>query len=122
MTPERTGWTKLAIAGGLLCGLGELVLSPTMDFPSGTIAALVFGFAFLGGVVWLRRGSIGGAVVIAVLAAIELVFIPMYPRNTAFDWISQTSFGAFSVVALVGALGVIAQRRKGRAAASLASS
>jgi len=122
MTPETRTWTRIAIAGGLLCGLGELVLAPTMDFPAGTILALVFGVAFLAGVVWLRRGRVGGAVLIAVLAAIELAVMPMYTWSSPADWIPQGVFAAASVVAVAGGIGVIAQRtRRARAAASLAS-
>lgn len=123
MTPEKRTWTRIAIAGGLLCGFGELVLAPTMDFPSGTILALVFGVAFLAGVVWLRRGRVGGAVLIAVLAAIELAFMPMYTWSSTKDWIMQGSFAAASIVALVGGIGVAAQaRRRRHAATNLASS
>ena len=90
---ERTDEAKQldedAIAGGVLCGLGELALSPTMDGIAGASVAIAFGLAFLGGVVWLRRGSVGGAWLIAVLAAIELAFIPMYPRSGVWDWSTQ---------------------------------
>ena len=120
MTPETTTWTKIAIAGGVLCGVGELALSPTMDFPSGTIAAIVFGVAFLAGVARLRRSHVSGAWVITVLAAVELAFVPMYPRSSAWDWASQGSFTVVSIVAFVGGIGVIAQsRRRKRVAASV---
>jgi hypothetical protein len=116
----RSTWTKTAIAGGVLCGLGELALSPSMDGVSGASLAIVFGLAFLGGALWLRRGSVGGAWLIAVLAAVELAFIPMYPRSGIWDWASQLVFGAFSLVALAGALGVIVERRRRkRVAASI---
>ena len=112
MGSETTTWARIAIVGGVLCGIGELALSPTMDGVSGASVAIAFGLAFLGGVVWLRRGHVVGAWVIAVLAAIELAFIPMYPRSGLWDWTTQVGFGVFSLVALVGALGVIVQSRK----------
>ena len=122
MTPEKRTWTKIAITAGVLCGVGEIALSPTMDFPAGTIAALVFGLAFLAGVVWLRRGRVGGAVLITVLAAVELAFMPMYTRETTFEWLSQGLFAVASLIALVGGIGAIAQRkRRNRPATSLAS-
>ena len=120
MTPESRTWTRVAIVGGVLCGLGELALSPTMDFPSGTIAAIVFGVAFLAGVARLRSGHVSGAWVITVLAALELAFVPMYPRASTWDWASQGSFTVVSVVALVGGIGVITQsRRRKRVATSI---
>jgi len=112
MGSETTTWTRIAIAGGVLCGIGELALSPTMDGVSGATVAIAFGLAFLGGVVWLRRGSVGGAWLIAVLAAIELAFLPMYPRSGTWDWSTQLGFGVFSLIALVGAAGVIVERRR----------
>jgi len=114
MTSENRTWTKIATVGGLLCGFGELALSPSMGFPSGTIAAVVFGIAFLAGVVRLRRGHVSGAWMITALAAIELALIPMYPRSDAWDWTTQSVFAGASVVALVGGMGVIAQRRQSR--------
>lgn len=123
MGSETTTWTRIAIVGGALCGLGELALSPTMDGVSGAAGAIAFGLAFLGGVVWLRRGHVGGAWVIAVLAAIELAFMPMYTWSSTKDWIMQGSFAAASIVALVGGIGVAAQaRRRRHAATNLASS
>jgi len=96
MTPEQRTWTRIAVAGGLLCGVGELVLAPTMDFPAGTILALLFGIAFLAGVYGLRKGRTGGAVVITVLAAVELAFMPMY------TWSSAGSSGARIATTPVG--------------------
>jgi hypothetical protein len=106
-------WTKTAVVGGVLCGLGELALSPSMDGATGISIAIAFGLAFLAGVVWLRRGHVGGAWVIAVLAAIELAFVPMYPRSSTWDWASQGSFSVASAIALAGAVGVIVERRRG---------
>jgi hypothetical protein len=105
-------WTRIAVVGGVLCGLGELALSPTMDGVAGISIAIVFGLAFLAGALWLRRGHVGGAWVIAVLALIELAFVPMYPRSSAWDWATQGSFSVASAVALVGAVGVIVERRR----------
>lgn len=111
-------WTKIAVVGGVLCGIGELALSPSMDGAAGISIAIAFGLAFLAGVVRLRRGHGSGAWVIAVLAAVELAFIPMYPRSSVWDWTTQGLFAAASLVALVGGVGVIAQQRRGRRAAA----
>ncbi len=120
MTPEKRTWTRIAVAGGLLCGIGELALSPTMDFPSGTILAIAFGVAFLAGATLVRRGRTGGAGLIAVLAAVELAFMPMYTWSSARDWLAQGSFAIASIIALVGGVGVVAlTRRRGRNEASL---
>lgn len=120
-TYRNRAWAKIAIIGGLLCGFGELALSPAMGFPSGTIAAVVFGLAFLAGAVRLHRGHLSGAWVITALAALELAFVPMYPRSSAWDWTSQSLFTVASLIALVGGIGVVAQsRRDRREAASLA--
>ena len=107
-------WTKTAVVGGVLCGLGELALSPSMDGAAGISIAIAFGLAFLAAAVRLRRGLVSGAWVIAVLATLELAFVPMYPRPSAWDWASQGSFSLVSAIALVGAVGFIVERRRGR--------
>ena len=106
-------WTKIAVVGGVVCGLGELALSPSMDGAAGISIAIAFGLAFLAAVLWLRRGHVSGAFVIAVLALIELAFVPMYPRSSAWEWATQGSFSVASAIALVGAVGVIVERRRG---------
>jgi hypothetical protein len=118
MRSESTTWTRVALVGGALCGLGELALSPTMDGIEGASVAIAFGLAFLAGVAWLRRGSVGGAWLIAILAAIELAFLPMYPRSGAWEWTMQVGFGVLSAIALVGAVGVIVERRRLRRVAA----
>jgi len=109
-------WTRIAVVGGLLCGLGELALSPSMDGAAGISIAIVFGLAFLAGALRLRRGHVGGAWAIAVLAAVELAFVPMYSRSSAWEWASQGSFSVVSAVALVGAVAVIVEQRRRRGA------
>ncbi len=121
MKPEPRTWTKVAIAGGVFMGFGEILFAAFLsDFPGETIAPLVFAAAFLGGAAWLRRGKVRGAVLVGVLAAAELAFLPMYGLATATDWVAQALTLVFSSMALAGAVGVIAQRkRRKRVAASV---
>jgi hypothetical protein len=120
MGSEATTWTRIAIGGGVLMALGEILFAVFLsDFPDETIAPLVFAAAFLGGAELLRRGRVGGAVVVGMLAAAELAFLPMYGRSTTTDWVAQTLTLVFASTALGGAIGVIAQsRRRKRVAAS----
>jgi hypothetical protein len=119
MRPETQSWARITIVGGVLMGIGEILFAVFLsDFPDGMIAPLVFAAALLGGAEWLRRGKIRGAVLIGVLAALELAFLPMYGRSTTTDWVAQIATLVFSSVALVGAIGVIA--RRSRVAPSLA--
>ena len=121
MGSGTTTWTRIAIAGGVLMGLGEILFAVFLsDFPDEAIAPLVFAAAFVGGAEWLRRGRVGGAVVVGLLAAAELAFLPMFSRTTTTDWVAQTLTLVVASVALVGAIGVIAQqKRRKRAAASV---
>ena len=96
-------------------GTAEVLLSPTMDGLAGAGAALLFGVIFFAGCAWLWRGHAGGAVVIGIFAALELAFIPMYPRDVATDWITQGLSGLLSAIALVGSAGVLVERRRRRA-------
>jgi len=121
MTSEPRTWTGIAIAGGVLMCVGEILFAAFLsDVPDETIAPLVFAAAFLGGAVSLRRGKVWGAVVVGLLAAAELAFLPMYGLATTADWVAQALTLVFSLTALVGCIGVIAQsRRRKRVAASV---
>lgn len=95
-------------------GTAEVLLSPTMDGLAGAGAALLFGAIFFAGCAWLWRGNAGGAVVIGLFAALELAFVPTYPRNGTFDWITQGLSALISVIALTGTIGALVERRRRR--------
>ena len=112
---SRSTWTKVALIGGLLCGAGEVLLAPTMDGLGGAAFALLFGALFFAGCRFLWRGRSRGAALIGVLAAIELAFMPAYDWSGAAHFTQNALFVAVSVVALVGSLGVLVERRRLRA-------
>ncbi|KAA1422845.1 hypothetical protein FE697_011880 [Mumia zhuanghuii] len=85
----------------------ELAIAAWMDFP---FAAAFFGVLFAVGAWWAGRPGMGGVVLVAVLVAIELAFLPFYARESIFDWTTQ-------IVALVlGVAAIIACTRAARAA------
>jgi hypothetical protein len=86
----------------LLLALGELGDAFFISFPAG---AVVFAALLLVGVLWIRRGGIGGPILVAALFVFEVANAPFWPRHSTGDWISTI---AFSVVALAGLLVAIA--------------
>lgn len=66
---------------------------------------------FAAGVLWTRRGGIGGLALITFLLAIEIAFIPTYHRANVGDWIFQIAIGIVSTVGLVAALAGIRECR-----------
>ena len=65
----------------------------------------------------MRRVKFSRVHVIGILALIELVGLPIYERKTTSDWIWHIGFGVVSVVALVSAISVLVQKRRGGKAA-----
>lgn len=58
------------------------------------------------------RGWIAGVVVIGVFCLVEVVFVPFYDRETAFDWVAQSSAWILSLLGLVAVGGVLLERRR----------
>jgi hypothetical protein len=100
------------IASTLACGIFELVSTPFMDQPLGSLAAAL---VFLGGAAWLWRGrGILAPLLLGLLFAVELAGEPAYSRHGLKDWILQSTIGALSVAGLAAAVVVIHGRLRTR--------
>lgn len=88
----------------LLLALGEIADAPFISFPAGVIVLAVL---FLAGTRWIRRGGIGGPILIALLCLFEVASFPSWARHTTGDWISQIAFVVVSLAGLLLALAVI---------------
>jgi hypothetical protein len=109
---------RVLVGSTLCCGVFELVSTPFMDQPLGSLAA---GVVFLGAAAWLWRGrGVIAPLLIGVLFAVELAGEPAYSRHGLKDWILQSAVGALSLIGLAAAIVVIRerlrQRRRTRAA------
>lgn len=104
--PWRTIATGVAAGGAI----GEIVNAFSIEVP---LVAIVFALLFAASFAWIRRGGGAGLILLAVLCASELLFLPAYERNGAEDWIVQ---GVFAALALVGIVAVTAELRANRAA------
>jgi len=58
------------------------------------------------------RRKLIGVVIVGLLSLIEVVFVPLYPRDSTSDWIIQLSFAALGAVGVVAAVGVFLERRR----------
>jgi len=103
------GWRSLAVGSAVAMALVELVSATTIDAPA---VALFFAALFLVGAWWTRRPAMGGPVLLAVLSIVELVFIPTFERNNAYDWTIQLAVVAASTACLVGCIATIRQNRR----------
>jgi hypothetical protein len=86
----------------LLLAFGEIADAFFVSFPAGPS---VFAALLVAGTLWIRRGGIGGPLLVAALFAFEIANAPFWPRQTTGDWISTVAYG---VVALAGLLVAIA--------------
>jgi hypothetical protein len=101
-------WVAAAYAGF------ELLNAFVIEVPAG---AIVFGLLFGGAWLWIRRGSAGGLVLLVVLCALELAFIPAYEYVTATDWIFSGIAAGLGLAGLVAGLRELARRRGARISA-----
>ena len=102
---------RLLILIALLLAAGEIVDAFVVSFPAG---AAVFAALLIVGVLWTRRGGIGGPILIAVLCVFEIANAPSWPRDTVGDWISMTGFALVALAGLFIAIGVILATRSAR--------
>src|SRR5579871_1264614 len=70
-------------------GIGEFVDAFFISFWEG---AAVFCVLFIVGAIWVRRGGIGGPILVGALCVFELQSFPTWHRTGTGDWISQIAF------------------------------
>ncbi len=104
----------LLISIALLLAVAEIVDAFFVSFPAGPA---VFAALLIVGVLWTRRGGIGGPILIAVLCVFEIANAPSWPRASLGDWIIAIGFALVALAGLLVAIGVIrATRSAGRPA------
>lgn len=105
---------RVLVGSTLFCGVFELISTPFMDQPLGSLAA---GILFLAAAAWLWRGrGIVAPVLLGLLFAVELAGEPAYSRHGLKDWILQSAIGALSLAGLAAAIIVVRQRLRDRRA------
>jgi hypothetical protein len=81
-----------------------------------------FGVLFLLGGWLVSRGRIlSGAVLVGILALVEVVAFPGWERRNTLDWVSQIGSAAVAAVALVVAIAAVATRLVSRRRSSAAA-
>ncbi len=95
---------RLLTAIAILLALGEFGDAFFISFWEG---ALVFSVLFTAAAMWIRRGGIGGPILVAALCAFELQSFPSWQRGGVADWISQIAFLVVSTLGLIVALAVL---------------
>jgi hypothetical protein len=90
----------------LLLGLGELVAAFFVSFWEVNPVLCVL---FLAGLLWIRRGGIGGPILVGALCVFELWGFTTYSRNGIGDWVGQIPSAVASAAGLIVALAVLEQ-------------
>jgi len=102
-------WRGLATFGAVAMAVLEIIDAPAIEVPG---VAVVFAALFLIGAWLVHKGGISGLVLLIVIALIEVVFLPIYERNNAFDWTIQIAVAVASVVCLIGCIGALVVARR----------
>lgn len=104
--PATRSWNRrhVLIALAVALAIGEFIGALSIDWPAGIL--------FIGGAYWIRRGGIGGPILVGLLAAIEAVAVPFrgpYADWAHDRWIVQAMFVVVSLTALITAIVVIVE-------------
>lgn len=105
-------WNRrhVLIALAVALAIGELIGALTIDWPAGIL--------FIAGAYWIRRGGIGGPILVGILAAIEAVAVPFrgpYADWAQDRWIVQALFVVVSLACLIAAIAVIVESIRSKA-------
>lgn len=90
----------------LLLGLSEFAAAFFVSFWEVNPVLCVL---FLAGLLWIRRGGIGGPILVGALCVFELWGFTTYSRNGIGDWVSQIPIAVVSAAGLAVALAVLRQ-------------
>jgi hypothetical protein len=102
----------------LLLGLSEFAAAFFVSFWEVNPVLCVL---FLAALLWIKKGSIGGPILIGALCVFELWGFTTYSRNGIGDWVSQIPIAVVSAVGLVVALAVVTQSLTTRRAETAAA-
>ena len=99
-------WEMLAAGAAAAMAVTEVIVSSGTEVAWGgfVFAALFAAGAFL---IFRRIALRTGLILVVVLCAVELAFIPFYARETASDWILEGVTLLFSALGLVAAVASI---------------
>jgi len=78
------------------------------------LLALGFPALYLIGGFLAYRNMLAGFVLLAVLFAMDVVFIPFYERSALVDWFLQGVFGLLNLIGLIAAIAVLVSRWRHR--------
>ena len=112
MTATARSWTsrRLLIGLSVALAIGEFVGALSIDWPAGIL--------FIAGAYWIRRGGIGGPILVGLLAAIEVVAVPLrgsYADWAQDRWIVQALVFVVSLACLIAAIAMVVKSLGSRA-------
>jgi hypothetical protein len=95
---------RLLTAIAALLAAGEFADAFLISFWEG---AAVFSVLFAAGAFLIRRGGIGGPVLVAALCAFEIQSFPSWRHDGLSDWTTQIAFLVVSIVGVLVAVAVL---------------
>ncbi len=117
--PAARSWNRrrVLIALAVALAIGEFIGALSIDWPAGIL--------FIAGAYWIRRGGVGGPILVGLLAAIEAVAVPFHGpyADWAQDrWIVQMLFVLVSLAGLITAIAILVASKRSPRSLSRAGS
>jgi hypothetical protein len=78
----------------------------------GLLLTLAFAALYLIGGFLAYRNMLAGFVLLALLFAMDVAFLPFYERSALADWFLQGIFGLLNIIGPIGAIAVLVSRRR----------
>jgi hypothetical protein len=103
----------LAIAAGVMNPVAAVISVSEHMKDSEPVLLALFVLPWLVGAYLIRRGKlVPGAILISLLALLDLVSAPGWQRSTVLDWTSQSLATALAAGCLAGSIVVLVRRER----------
>src|SRR3954447_26595000 len=105
-------WRAIVVA--MAISVAVFVAADSISSGGSLLLALGFPALYLIGGFLAYRNMLAGFVLLAVLFAMDVVFIPFYERSALVDWFLQGVFGLLNLIGLIAAIAVLVSRWRHR--------
>jgi hypothetical protein len=101
----------LSVLAGLMNPVAAVIAVAEHQKDSEPVVLALFVLPWLVGAYLIHRGKVmAGAVVVGLLALLEIAAAPAWHRSTAADWASQSVAAVFVIGCFIGSVALLVER------------